>query len=261
MMAWALAVSTLAWREILRFVRQRSRLTGALLQPLLFWALLGGGFRSSFRVPGGLEGITYTEYLYPGIISLVLLFTAIFSTISAVEDRQSGFLQGVLVAPIPRWTIVLGQAVGCTLLAVAQGILLLLLAPVAGLRLTVASALATTGVMVLLAFAMTGLGLVLAWRLDSTQGFHAIMNLILMPLWLLSGAFFPAEGLPGWLAWIVRLNPLTYGMAALRRTLYLPVPGLVADLPPLWPSVALATLFALAAFAGAVQAATRKGRA
>jgi ABC-2 type transport system permease protein len=255
-----LPVLSLAWREVIRFVRQRSRLTGALLQPILFWALLGGGFKASFRVPGGIEGITYTEYFYPGIISLVLLFTAIFSTISAVEDRQSGFLQGVLAAPIPRWSIVLGQAAGCTLLAVAQGMILLILAPVGGIRLTLLSALATTGVMILVAFSVTGLGLVLAWRLDSTQGFHAIMNLILMPLWLLSGAFFPAEGLPGWLAWIVRINPLTYGMAALRRCLYLPRPELVASLPPLAPSLAATALFSLLAFAAAVQAATRKGK-
>jgi ABC-2 type transport system permease protein len=256
-----LPIATLAWREVVRFVRQRSRLTGALLQPVLFWALLGGGFRSSFRVPGGMEGMTYTEYFFPGILSLVLLFTAIFSTISAVEDRQSGFLQGVLAAPISRTSIVLGQAAGCTILAVAQGVLLLLLAPVGGIRLTLESALATTGVMILVALAMTGLGLILAWRLDSTQGFHAIMNLILMPLWLLSGAFFPAEGLPAWLAWIVRINPLTYGMAALRRTLYLPRPELVAALPPLAPSIAATALFALLALAAAVHSAARKGRA
>jgi len=256
----ALPVWTLAWREVIRFVRQRSRLTGALLQPLVFWALLGGGFRASFRVPGGAEGMSYAEYFYPGVLSLVLLFTAIFSMISAVEDRQSGFLQGVLVAPIPRWSIVLGQALGCTILAVAQGIVLLALAPLAGVSLTAESALATTAVMILLAFCVTGLGLILAWRLDSTQGFHAIMNLILMPLWLLSGAFFPAEGLPFWLAILVKGNPLTYGMAALRRCLYMGRPELVATLPPLGLSIAATAIFSVLGFAAAVHAATRKGR-
>jgi len=252
-----LPVGTLAWREMVRFVRQRSRVTGALLQPLLFWILLGGGLGASFRPAGAAGVMGYGEYFYPGIISLVLLFTAIFSTISAVEDRQSGFLQGVLVAPVPRWSIVLGQAVGCTALAVAQGAVLLLLAPVAGISLDATSAAVTLAVMVLVAFSVTGLGLILAWRLDSTQGFHAIMNLILMPLWLLSGAFFPAHGLPAWLAVIVAVNPLTYGMAALRRSLYLGRPEAVAGLPSLGSSVAVTAAFAILALAAAVAAASR----
>ena len=113
---------TLCWREIVRFVRQRSRVTGAFAQPLVFWVLLGGGLKASFRPPGVPDGTSYVEYFYPGAIALVLLFTAIFSTISVVEDRREGFLQGVLVAPLSRSTIVLGQALGGTALALVQGI-------------------------------------------------------------------------------------------------------------------------------------------
>ena len=240
------ASATLCHREMVRFLRQRSRVVGALFQPVLFWLLLGGGLRASFRPAGAPQGTGYAEYFYPGILALTLLFTAIFATISVVEDRKTGFLQGVLVSPVPRWSIVLGQAAGSTLLAVLQGALLLLLAPVAGLSLGVGAVLAALGAMTLLAFAMSAMGLVLAWRLDSTQGFHAIMNMVLMPMWLLSGAFFPAAGAPTWLAWLMRLNPMTYGLAALREGLYLgrPIaPGAVA-LPPM--ALCLAVLLACA---------------
>ena len=129
MLEAGLQVGTLWWREIARFVRQRSRVTGAILQPLVFWLLLGAGLRASFRPSGMPEGINYAQYFYPGVIVLVLLFTAIFATISTVEDRREGFLQGVLVAPISRASVVLGQALGGTTLALVQGIIFLVLAP------------------------------------------------------------------------------------------------------------------------------------
>src|SRR5213082_4159021 len=142
-----LAVATLWRREVIRFVRQRSRLVGALAQPFVFWLLLGGGLSPSFRPPGVAPGTSYLAYLYPGILALVLLFTAIFATISTVEDRHTGFLQGVLVAPVGRTAIVLGQALGGTTLAVGQGLLFLALAPVAGVHLDPARLVAATAVM------------------------------------------------------------------------------------------------------------------
>jgi ABC-2 type transport system permease protein len=252
-----LPVMTLAWREVTRFRRQRSRLVGAFLQPLLFWILLGGGLRASFQPPGMLSGTSYVEYVYPGIIVMVLLFTAIFSTISVVEDRRQGFLQGVLVAPVGRSSIVLGQALGGTVLAVLQGVLFLALAPVAGISLSVLAALAVTAVMFLVSFGLTSLGLVIAWRLDSTQGFHAIMNLILLPMWVLSGAFFPVSGVPTWIEWTMRVNPLTYGMAAIRRCLYLGGPVIAGTVPPLGASLAITVTFCLLAFVAATGAARR----
>src|SRR5206468_1411885 len=154
-----LAVATLWRREVIRFVRQRSRLVGALAQPLVFWLLLGGGLSPSFRPPGAPAGTSYLAYLYPGILALVLLFTAIFATISTVEDRHSGFLQGVLVAPVSRTAIVVGQALGGTTLAVGQGLAFLAFAPLAGLRLAPLGVLGAVGVMVVIAFGLTNLGL------------------------------------------------------------------------------------------------------
>jgi ABC-2 type transport system permease protein len=250
-----LPAGTLCWREIIRFVRQRSRVTGAFAQPLVFWLLLGGGLQASFRPPGVPESTSYGEYFYPGAIALVLLFTAIFSTISVVEDRREGFLQGVLVAPVSRSTIVLGQALGGTALALLQGLVFLLLAPAVGVSLTGLAVLSGIGVMFLIAFSLTSLGLVIAWRMDSTQGFHAIMNLILLPIWLLSGAFFPASGVSPWLGWMMQVNPLTYGMAALRHCLYLGYPAGVGEVPALAPSLLVTAIFGILIFVFAIQAA------
>jgi ABC-2 type transport system permease protein len=248
-----LGVLALWRREVLRFVRQRSRVIGALAQPVVFWLLLGGGLSASFRPPGTAAGTSYLAYLYPGILALVLLFTAIFATISTVEDRHTGFLQGVLVAPVSRTAIVVGQALGGTTLAVGQGLVFLALAPLAGLALAPGRALAATGVMVVVAFGLTNLGLLIAWRMESTQGFHAIMNLLLIPMWLLSGAFFPASGVAPPLAWLMRLDPLTYGLAALRACLDPEASGL----PPLALSLGVAVGFAAVSCAAAAATARR----
>lgn len=218
--AWALAE-----RELVRFFRQRNRLIGALGQPILFWVFFGAGLGASFRPIGGPEGQTYAQYFFPGVVVLIVLFTAIFATISIIEDRREGFLQEVLIAPAPRWIMVLGKVLGGTLLALIQAWLFLLLAPAAGIELTAAGFLLATLVLFVLGVGLVSLGVTMAWRTDSTQGFHAFMSIFLMPMWLLSGAFFPAEGSPPWLAWTIRLNPLTYGVAALRNVLEGPVDG------------------------------------
>jgi ABC-2 type transport system permease protein len=256
-----LQAGTLWIREITRFRRQRSRVTGALLQPLVFWLLLGFGLKASFRPSGMPAGVNYAEYFYPGVIVMVLLFTAIFSTISTVEDRREGFLQGVLVAPISRPTVVLGQALGGTTLALIQGVIFLVLAPFAGIHLSALAVVVSAAMMAIVAFALTSLGLIIAWRTDSTQGFHAIMNLILIPIWLLSGAFFPASGAPAVLAWTMRLNPLTYGMDALRRALYLAEPAQAGIAMPFGWSVLISLAFAAAAFALASATARRASAA
>jgi ABC-2 type transport system permease protein len=256
--AWR-AVETLWWREIVRFVRQRSRLVGAFAQPLVFWLLLGGGLHASFQPPGFPAGMSYTTYFYPGIIVLVLLFTAIFATIAVVEDRQAGFLQGVLIAPVARSTVVLGQALGCTTLALVQGALFLAFAPLVGIQLSLAVVLAVIAVQALMAFGLTNLGLIIAWRMDSTQGFHAIMNLILIPIWLLSGAVFPGAGASIWLEWIMRLNPLTYGVAALRHALYLHNPAAIGPVAPVLPAIAVMLAFCGVTFWAATATARRSG--
>ena len=219
--------------------------------------LIGSGLNASFQPSGVVGGHGYIEYFYPGIVVLVLLFTSIFTTISVVNDRREGFLQGVLVAPVPRWRIVLAQALGGTTLALLQGVLLLILAPLTGIQFGVASFFVTLGVMTLLAFGLTNLGLLIAWRMDSTQGFHAIMNLLLIPIWLLSGAFFPSTGAPGWLAWTMKFNPLTYGLAAFRHSLYFDTTvKAFGDVPSWTLSMLITSLFCVLTYVGATLTAS-----
>jgi ABC-2 type transport system permease protein len=229
----ALATYSLWHRELVRFLRQPSRLAGAFAMPLIFWLLIGTGLSSSFRLPGGPADLDYLEYFFPGTVVLLVLFGAIFSTFSVIDDRNEGFLQGVLVAPISRGAIVLGKVLGGATLAWLQGMLVLCLAPLAGIRLSLASVLGGAAVLALLGVAMTSLGFAFAWKIDSTQGFHAVMNVVLLPMWFLSGAFFPVSGAPSWLGWVMRMNPLTYGMAAMRRVLYAGSPGSGEELPAL----------------------------
>ena len=213
-----LATYSLWARDVIRFYRQRSRVVGALGTPVVFWLLLGSGLGSSFRVTADAP-VNYLQYFFPGTLALIVLFTAIFSTISVIEDRREGFLQGVLVAPVPRATIVAGKILSGTTLAVLQAMLFLLLAPGAGIGLRADLLLPLVVALLTLAFALTGLGFLVAWQLDSTQGFHAVMNLVLVPMWLLSGAVFPAEGAAWWIRAIMWANPMTYGVTALRVVL------------------------------------------
>ena len=256
----ALASFTLWWREQVRFFRQGSRVFGAFIQPLMFWALFGSGLRASFRPPVGGGQMGYLEYFFPGTIVMILLFTAIFSTISVIEDRREGFLQGVLVAPVPRSAVVLGKVMGGTTLAVLQGTLLLVLGPLVGIHLSALSFSEAVALQLVLGFALTALSFCIAWRMDSTQGFHAIMTVFLMPLWLLSGSFFPAKGVPAWLGLLMRINPLTYGVAAMRRALYPGDLAQSADLPDPVLCLVVTVAFALATFTLASLLARRRGR-
>jgi ABC-2 type transport system permease protein len=218
-----LAVYSLWRRDVVRFLRQPSRVVGALATPILFWFVIGSGLGSSFAQEGG-----FLQYYFPGSLALIVLFTAIFSTISVIEDRQEGFLQGVLASPAPRVAIVLGKALGSTTLAVLNGVAFLALYPLAGLSPGFGDLLATVACVALLGLALSGLGLMIAWPLQSAQGFHAIMNLVLVPLWLLSGALFPLSGAAPWVQALMRLNPMTPAVDVLRMLL---TGGAAADLP------------------------------
>ncbi len=205
-------------RDVVRFLRQRNRIIGALATPLVFWVLLGAGFTPSFSAPGA-AGMSYAAYFFPGTLVLIMLFTAIFSTISIIEDRREGFLQGVLVAPVSPGAIVFGKFLGGTTLAVGQAILFCVLAPFAGISFPPALLPTLFLSFILVGFSMTGLGFLVAWPMDSTQGFHAIMNIVLMPLWMVSGALFPLPQGNSIIGWIGALNPVTYGVAAIRQSL------------------------------------------
>lgn len=264
-----LPVLALAHRELVRFFRQRTRIVGAIGQPLIFWILFGAGLRGSFQAPDWASGLeqplSYQEYFFPGIAVLIIMFTAIFSTISVIEDRREGFLQGVLAAPVPRSVIVLGKVLGGTILAVLQASLFLLIGPLLsytgmspGLQIDVSLAQAVLAGLFLavIAVELTSLGFLIAWPMNSTQGFHAIMSIFLMPMWLLSGAFFPGGG-SDWLAWIIRLNPLTYGVAGLRRLLYSGQLPVSASLPSLPTCITVTVVFSMIFFAISVALVSR----
>lgn len=207
------------WRDVIRFLRQRNRIIGALATPLVFWLLVGSGFGPSFRNPAaGADAGSYLVYFFPGTLVLIMLFTAIFSTISVIEDRREGFLQGALVAPLSSAAIPLGKFLGGTTLAVLQAGLFCVLAPLAGIPIGIHQILLLLPALVLVGFAMTGLGFLVAWPMDSTQGFHAVMNIFLMPLWMMSGALFPMPSGTGWLYWVGTLNPVSYSVTAIRSS-------------------------------------------
>ncbi len=200
----------------------------------------------SFQSKGSPGGDNYLQYFFPGTVLMILLFTAIFSTISIIEDRREGFLQSVLVAPVSRMAIVLGKVLGGATLAFGQGLIFLILAPLIGLKLTLPGLLAAMGMMFILAFALTALGFIIAWRMSSTQGFHAIMNLFLIPLWFLSGALFPPQNASwGVLRLVMRLNPLSYGVDGLRRAIYWNLSSSETMLPGWWLILAVSIAFAL----------------
>ena len=193
--------------------------------------------------------ISYLEFLFPGIVVLMVLFTAIFSTISVVDERRTGFLQAALVAPVPRVGLALGNAAGGTLLASTQAFLFLLAAPLVGLPVSVSGLAFAMLVCVLTGLAFTALGFTIAWQMESTRGYHSVMNLLLLPLWLLSGAPFPAEGAAPVLQWLVKINPVSYAVSGLRQSLY----GFSAETPEALASP-MACLLITGAFACAMVA-------
>jgi len=202
-------VASLAWRELVRFFRQPHRVFGALGQPIIFWLLFSEGLKSRQLDYG---------FFFPGTLAMILLFTAIFATISIIEDRNEGFLQGVLVAPVTRWSMVLGKVLGGATIAWLQAMLFLVLGLVtmADLHATAAGVVGASLLMALVAVALTALGFVLAWRNDSTQGYHAMMSVLLFPMWLL--AIFPASS-GSLVSYAVRANPLAYTVVGLRHYL------------------------------------------
>ena len=209
MSSFLLPAATLWQRELIRFWRQKSRLIGVIASPLVIWLLIGYGSNTLGR-------------FFSGALVLTVMFSAIFSTISIIEDRREGFLLSMLVSPAPRTSMVLGKILGAATLAWIQGVIFLAFAPLAGVSLEAGEVLPVVGAVFLISFTLTGLGFAIAWKMDSTAGFHAIMNLLLMPMWMVSGALFPLSEARGWVKLIMRVNPLTYAISLLNHTLRLP---------------------------------------
>ena len=214
---WA-TVRVLAGREIVRFFRQRSRVIGALAQPIVFWFVLGSGYGGSFQ-PRGAQGVGYLQFFFPGVVSMILLFSAIFATITLIEDRREGFLQCVLAGPGSRLSVVVGKSLGTTAIALLQACLFLLLAPLAHIALSAVNWPLLGAVMLLSALALTGVGFAMAWWINSTTGYHALMSILLVPAWVLSGAMFPIDGAGPVLAALMRVNPMRFAVDGLREAL------------------------------------------
>jgi ABC-2 type transport system permease protein len=217
--SFVLPAATLWQRELVRFWRQKSRVLGVVASPLIFWLLIGYGSNDLAR-------------FYAGSLVLTVMFSAIFSTISIIEDRREGFLLSMLVSPAPRTSMVLGKILGAATLAWIQGLIFLAFAPLAGVAIPIAGYLPAAAAILLVSFTLTGLGFVIAWRMDSSAGYHAIMNLLLVPMWMVSGALFPMSTAHGWVRAIMWINPLTYSIALLNHTLALPnaAPGAMVSL-------------------------------
>jgi ABC-2 type transport system permease protein len=201
-------------RDLIRYFRQRSQLYGSLFRPVLWLLILGMGLRPSFRA---VEGFSYTQYIFPGIIAMSLIFTSIQSAISIVWDREFGFLKEILVAPVPRTSIALGKAFAGSSLAVMQGTIILIMAPLVKVPIFWYNILLLIPAMFLTSFALVGIGIIIASRMTSFEGFGTFMNFLVMPMFFLSGAMFPVTGLPVWLKTIVLVNPLSYGVDLLRE--------------------------------------------
>lgn len=208
-------------RDVKRLLRDKPRIIGSIVQPTLYLFILGVGLQNAFRGGGSAAfgsagGFSFVSYLFPGIIGMSILFTSIFSAMSIIWDREFGFLKEIMVAPISRSSVALGKVLGGSTAAVIQGGILLIYAPLLGVRLGLVQLLEVVLVMMLLAFALTSIGVVIAARMKSMEGFQVIMNFLLMPMLFLSGAFFPLQGLPTWLTYLVRIDSLAYGIDALR---------------------------------------------
>ena len=204
-----LPAATLWQRELVRFWRQKSRVLGVVASPLVFWLLMGYGSNDLARY-------------YAGALVLTVMFSAIFSTISIIEDRREGFLLSMLVSPAPRTSMVLGKILGAATLAWIQGLIFLAFAPLAGVRIGLLQVISAAGAIFLVSFTLTGLGFAIAWKMDSTAAFHGIMNLLLVHMWMVSGALFPMATAQGVIRAIMWANPLTYSISLLNGLLGLP---------------------------------------
>ena len=202
-------------REILRFLADRTRMISSFIWPLMFLVVFGAGFS---RIVGGLSGeVNFVQFMYPGIIAMTVVMSSLFAGTSVVSDREYGFLRELLVAPLSRSGIILGKALGGSLTAIAQGTIMLIIGPFLGLSVTPLIVIKLLPTLLILSLTLSGLGILIATRIRSQQGFQFLLNLMVFPLIFLSGVFFPIDGVPRWLQVIAKVNPLSYGVDAIRQ--------------------------------------------
>jgi ABC-2 type transport system permease protein len=212
------AVKTICRRELIRFVKNRAQMIMALIQPLLFLFVLGSGLESLSAA--STDGVDLKTFIFPGVLGMVVLFTGIFSAASLVWDRELGFLKEMLVAPVSRSSILIGKCLGGAIIAASQGILVLTLAGLVDVPYSPVLILGLLGMMILLAFTVTAFGVLVAVRIKQPQTFTSVMQMFVMPMFFVSGAFYPVSGLPAWLGVLNRIDPLTYAVDPMRRLVF-----------------------------------------
>jgi len=203
-------------RELIRFSRDRLRILTSLMQPFLFLFILGTGLSSLAST----HGVNFRTFIYPGVICLAVMFTAMFSAASIVWDREFGFLREMMVAPVRRSSIVLGKCLGGATVAGFQGLIVVAISPLVGVPYQIVLILELLALSLLLAFAITAFGVMFAARITQMQSFMAIMQMVIMPMFFISGALFSVASLPAWLAVLNRLDPLTYAVDPMRRAIF-----------------------------------------
>lgn len=213
------AVYVIVAREFKKFIRERSRLISAIARPLVWLFFVGAGMS---RLVGPVGGVTYTQFMFPGILGLTILFSSIFSSISIIWDKEFGFMKEILVAPVSRFSIVVGKALSGTVVSTIQAAIVLLLFPLVGIKLGPAAVIGVIVVSALVSFSISAFGIMLATFYESYESFSVIMNFIVMPMFFLSGAMYPVKLLPPALKIVANLNPLTYGIDALKHLMISP---------------------------------------
>jgi len=237
-MASELRAIRIMWRrDLIRFANDRIRIAASLVQPLLFLFVMGSGLQQLSAA--GTHGVNLKTFIYPGILCITVMFTAMFSAASIVWDREFGFLREMMVAPVGRSSIVIGKCLGGATVACSQGIIMILLGPLVHVPYNVVLILGIFGLQLLLAFTITAFGVMIAVRIKQMQSFFGVMQIIVMPMFFISGALFPAQGLPGWLTVLNRLDPLTYAVYPMRRLVFdhisvSPIARRVLDPPVTW---------------------------
>jgi len=205
----------IAYRELLRFVQDRPRMFSSFSMPIIFLIIFGAGFG---RLIGQMmPGVDYIQFMYPGILAMTVLMTSVMSGVSIVWDREFGFLKEVLVSPLSRSGVLVGKAVGAATIAIIQGAIMLVLAPIVNVPINLGTVLALLPLLLILSLALSGLGLLIGSRMRSQQGFQIVMQLVIFPMMFLSGIFFPISGVATWLEVLSKLNPVTYGIDAIRQ--------------------------------------------